>query len=336
MNDQNLMKFMNILIKPLISFFKLLIPQKYRFKVAKAILGDKKLFKLLGHKHIDKAEIEQKIKIFGNTSGVFEGKRTPRLIVSLTSYPERMNDLKYTLYSLFNQSLKPDEIVLWLSYEELSDKENSINDDILNFKKNGLAIKFCHNVKSYNKLIPTLKEYQNCIIVTADDDIYYDTNWLEKLYMAYQKNPQYIHCHRAHKILFDKNGKLKPYNLWEHKIDGKQAKPSFLNFFTGVGGVLYPPNSLYKDILNETLFLKLTPTSDDIWFWAMAVLQGTKTNVVNENINKLTYVNIEIELGLTAGNALNKINVILGKNDENLKNVFEFYNIYDKLLEKKY
>ena len=41
-------------------------------------------------------------------------------------------------------------------------------------------------------------------------------------------------------------------------------------------GVLYPPHTLYSDVSREDLFIRLAPDADDVWFWAMAVLNGTK------------------------------------------------------------
>jgi hypothetical protein len=174
-----------------------------------------------------------------------------------------------------------------------------------------------------------LREYKDSIIVTADDDIYYEANWLEKLYEAYKENPKYIHCHRAHEISFDKNGEVKPYESWKQEISWEQAKPSFLNFLTGVGGVLYPPNSLHQDVFNEELILKLSPSNDDIWFWAMAVLHGTKINVIKENILRLVTVNLE--QALKASRSLNQINNGQGRNDMQLKAVLKHYNLYNKL-----
>jgi len=312
--------------------FKLLIPKKFRIKIKRFIFGDKKIIETSGIKYIDKSEISRKIDSARDMSGIFEGKRTPRLVVSLTSYPGRMSDLKYTLHSLLNQSVKPDEIVLWLTYEEVPDKEKAISDDILKFKNNGLTIKFCHNLKCYNKLIPALREYPEDIIITFDDDIYYEEDRLERLYMAYQENPQYIHCHRAHKILFDKKGNIKPYNSWTFAIDWEQVNPSFLNFLTGVGGVLYPPHSLHQDVFNEELIRRLSPNNDDIWFWAMAVLQGTKINLVKENMKEVVYVNPGEQLGLTGG-TLMATNVGENRNDEQLKAVLEHYKLEDKIKE---
>ena len=44
---------------------------------------------------------------------------------------------------------------------------------------------------------------------------------------------------------------------------------------TGVGGVLYPPHSLDESMLDPEVFMKLAPTTDDVWFWAAAVSKGT-------------------------------------------------------------
>ena len=271
-------------------------------------------------KRINKSAIDKKIKSF-KTYCLTEEKRTPKLIVSLTSFPQRMKDIHYCIYSLLNQTLKPDEIILWLAEEEFPNKEKDLPETILKFKENGLTIKWCKNIKSYKKLIPALKKYPDEIIVTADDDVYYPANWLEILYSSYLENPEYIHCHTAHKIKFNDKKEIEPYAKWDKLV--KNEKPSSLNFFTGVGGVLYPPHSLYKDVLNEELFTKLAPNADDIWFWAMCVLNKRKINVVQNCINKCLSVNLERDLQKTNEFTLYKINET--QNDVQLKQVLDFY-----------
>ncbi|MDR1554422.1 MAG: hypothetical protein LBS39_00155, partial [Campylobacteraceae bacterium] len=182
--------------------------------------------------------------------------------------------------------------------------------------KSGLSIFWCENLKPYNKLIPTLKEYPNSIIITVDDDIYYPKNMLEKLYQAYQKQPNMVHCHRAHRITF-KNGQIEPYKNWKFSVE--KVNPSFLNFLTGVGGVLYPPNIFHEDILRKDIFVKLAPNADDIWFWAMTVLNNVKINVVDDCDKKLFCVEDTQEIGLWHENLTN------GKNDEQLNNIFKYY-----------
>lgn len=246
----------------------------------------------------------------------------PSLIVSLTSYPLRIPTLHYTLYSLFTQSYKPDKIILWLSLEEFPQGERELPQSVLSFKECGLDIQWCQdNIRSYKKIIPALEQYPNSIIITADDDIIYPKDWLLRLHNAYVENPKLIHCHRAHRITFDKNGALLPYGKWEFGIQNTQTSPSFLNFFTGIGGVLYPPHSLYKDITKPERFLSLAPLQDDIWCFAMAVLNGTKINVVKDNYTD-EYLLSVVDTKKTG--ALWHINS-KGENDKALRRVFEAY-----------
>lgn len=349
---------LNFQLHKIVKSIDLSIPQKFNkeFKLSKDLLFNKqlrnfifsltnqdthKVLTILGIsikfkrnpicfiKHIDKNKLKKQL----NTCeyGITTKKRTPQLIVSLTSFPQRMYDIHFCLYSLLNQSLKPDRLILWLAEEEFPNKEKDIPNTVLSFLEKGLEIKWCKNIKSYKKLIPALKEYPDAITVTADDDIYYPVDWLEKLYQSYQKNPEYIHCHRAHKILFDTNNTIMPYKNWESETT--EHSPSLKIFCTTGGGVLYPPQCLYKDVLNEELFTKLAPNADDIWFWAMALLQGTKIKVVDDNIKQLTYINPERELGLNNEITLCSQNCGNGQNDIQLANVLKQYpQIMEKLI----
>jgi len=292
------------------------------FKQIEHIFGTRINYKKKIQRDIDNDKLQKQINEFKET-GVTKEKRNPRLIVSITSFGQRMYDIHFALYSLLNQTLKPDEIILWLGEKEFPHKEGNLPQSVLSLKNNGLTIKWCKDIGPYTKLIPALKEYSDDIIVTADDDIYYPRKFLELLYGAYLKEPQYIHCHRVHKITFDKNKNIQKYSKWIRQVSN--IEPSLCNFLTGAGGVLYPPNSLYKDVLNEKLFLKLSPTADDIWFWAMAVLNNTKINVIKNNIAILHFTNIERELGLNGEMTLYHRNDIGGGNDKQLKNIFNHY-----------
>ena len=256
------------------------------------------------------------------SSGISEIKRSPKLVVSLTSFPDRINYVYKTISSLLDQTLKPDVLILWLANEQFPNKEDDLPENLKNLCKYGLSIKWCNDIRSYKKLIPTLKEYPNDIIVTVDDDVYYERVMLERLCESYLDNPEYIHCHRCTYIYY-KGNELKA------KIGGKKfyKYPSYANKITGVGGVLYPPNSLYKDILDENLFMNLAPTNDDVWFWLMAVLNNKRIKVIKNNIPQPTAIDETIE-----GPCLTKIN----DHGDKLffKDLFRVFNHYKGLEEK--
>lgn len=208
------------------------------------------------------------------------------IIVSLTSYPPRIKSVYKTIETLINQSLKADKIILWLAEEEFPNKENELPDELLEQKNRGLEIGWYQNIRSYKKLIPAIKEYPEAIIVTADDDIYYQRDWLTTLYHSYLNNPYCIHAHCITKFF------LNEKNEFATIAGGREywPFPTYLNKLVGVGGVLYPPHCLHSDVLDEAKFMALAPTSDDIWFWLMGALAGYRVNVVPNNITKLDYV----------------------------------------------
>jgi hypothetical protein len=255
--------------------------------------------------------------------------RAPRLIVSLTSFPQRIPEIFFNLYSLLDQTIKPDMLLLWLAVEQFPNKEKDLPKRVRDLDKYGVTIKWCADLQSYKKLIPALKEYPNDIIVTADDDIYYPQDWLELLYQSYLREPQFVHCHRAHRVTFDESGEIDSYNHWPNGISTDE--PSYLNFCTTGGGALYPPGSLYQDVSRPDLFMKLCPTADDVWFWAMAVLNDRKIRVVDRNIAELIALDPELEYEMKDGVTLYGINK--NANDDQIKRVVDFYQ--DKLLKFK-
>ncbi len=287
------------------------------------------IIRLSGKNFIDRKKILKKIKDL-NKLGVTKEKRSQKLIVSLTSFPGRIDEVCYTIYSLLTQSLKPDILILWLKEEEFSNDFQQ--KELCLLEQWGLTIKFYHkNFRSYNKLIPVFSEYPNDVIITADDDIYYEKDWLQKLYSSSLYFPDSIVCHRAHEVVFDKKKKILPYNKWNKNILNSENDSSIL-FATGVGGILYPPNSLHSDVIKAKLFMKLAPDADDVWFWIMALKRGTKIILSKDNIRDLTYVNVETELGLNKQLTLAKKNIWSNVNDSQIKNVIEYYNYkFDKL-----
>lgn len=276
------------------------------------------LFKKRDLKTINRDLIDEEIINF-KTYGVTNDLNG--VIISLTSFPERMYEIRYTLYSLLNQTVKPAKIILWLASEEFPNGENDLPQDVLNFKQNGLTIEWTRNICSYKKLIPCLENYPKRIIVTADDDLYYEPDWLEKLIKAYDKHSDCVIAHRAHAVKFN-FGKLAPYKKWKRSIKG--GKSSYLNFPTSGGGVLYPVGCFYKDVTRDDIFLKLLPKADDIWIWAMIVLNHKKVFVTEDHIKRLTYVNPQRERGLTNEKTLFSFNK-KGGNDEQLKRLLEYY-----------
>jgi len=250
--------------------------------------------------------------------GINTGPREELYVVSLTSFPARIDDVWIAIECLLRQTFKPDKIILWLAITQFPDKK--IPDSIKKLETWGLEVRFCEeDLRAHKKYLYTMKEFPSANIITVDDDAYNDNRMLESLYLLHKKYPQHIVSNRVHKMKFNKDKTLKPYRKWKHNIS--KENPSHLLFATGVGGVLYPPNSLHPEIFNIEVFKKICFLADDIWLKCMALKQGTKV-VTNATYNKdpLTIRKSQMEKLVSA-------NVLSGGNDKQLRDVCAHYNI---------
>lgn len=239
------------------------------------------------------------------------------LLVSLTSYSDRLDTVHLTILSLLNQTVTPEKLILWLADDEPAiDKLPSTLTDLIPF---GLEIKYCADIRSYKKLIPTLELYPEKVIVTFDDDVIYPNSQLEMLYRAHLNSPTDVICHRAHRITRDKNGDILPYKLWAKDLSFSEKAIDL--FPVGIGGVLYPPRSLHQDVYKRELFTELCPYADDIWFKVMACLNNTGTQLVSHP----RHIDDYFQIPKTAQSGLWQYNLL--NNDNQLKAVIKHYMI---------
>lgn len=79
------------------------------------------------------------------------------------------------------------------------------------------------------------------------------------------------------------NGIPQGYHSWEEYDFYSEANSKFL-IPIGYGGILYPPKALYKDVIKDDLFLKLSPKADDLWFWFCGILNNTHKRCIKREI----------------------------------------------------
>lgn len=242
------------------------------------------------------------------------------LIVSLTTYSRRIHQAHLVIESLLEQTLKPNRVILWLDRDEFSLENIPIK--LIELCKRGLQIEFCENLRSYKKLIPSLRRYPDSAVITADDDILYPDDFVERLYKAYKKSPDRIYFYRGHKMLIQR-GILRPYNEWEFEAELNEA--SLLAFPTGGGGALYTTDLLDHEVANSEVFMSLAPTADDVWFKAMSLKRGILCEQVKIECpfrEKFQFLDAMDDM------ALAKTNLMQGKNDEQIEAVFRRYDLY--------
>lgn len=217
------------------------------------------------------------------------------VIVSLTSIQSRLDRVSVTIGSLLNQSLKADRVVLWLSEDpHLSDDGiREIPDSLNQLTQKGLEIKWTKNIGPYRKLIPTAKlmNHKNCLIATADDNVEYPKDWLKGLVEEYHKHEGCVICYQGR--IMDKSHvgrkkriRLKPFSKWTRTYEAEDSRllePNLNIFPDGKSGVLYPSDCLHEEIFNKSIYLKMAPENEDIWFKTITMITNTRVKCIQNN-----------------------------------------------------
>lgn len=108
-----------------------------------------------------------------------------KIIVGLTSWPKRINDIKQTIHSIVHQSYKPDEFYIVLSEKEFPNHETDLPQFILGYVNNYDYVKLIwtkDNLRNFKKNLPLIKKYiddPKAILCIIDDDTYYKPTYLE-------------------------------------------------------------------------------------------------------------------------------------------------------------
>lgn len=249
------------------------------------------------------------------------------IIVSLTTYGRRFYEVTPVIESIMQGTMRPNCIVLNLDYGM---QNLPLPLTLKNQQRRGLEINYCEDMRSYKKLIPTLKKYPDAAIITIDDDAIYCYDLVERLVASHIESPKNIIANRVHRIALKRNGRVKNYRFWRWGGGTKEASP--LNFAVGVGGVLYPPHALPEETFNKDVFMEICPFADDVWFYAMALMGGS--SVKKGETRDIGGCDFLLNESAQEG-ALSRLNVSYGpkksKNDIQFEAVFDKYGLWEKL-----
>lgn len=237
------------------------------------------------------------------------------VIVSLTSFPARINNLWIVVESLLRQTVRPQKIIIWLSKDQFTSQ--SIPLSLQELEPRGVEIRFVdRDIKSHKKYYYVFQEYPTSLILLADDDIIYPSDMLEKLiglYMSSKHEKRIAHVY-GYKMKFNPDGTLMPYNTWGALYSSSEGRNLF---FGSGGGTLLNPADLYKDVTEIENARLLAPLADDVWLNAMARLGGCYYHkLANGPILSVQNRNDE-----TLANS----NLSENQNDVQIKNVVSYY-----------
>lgn len=244
------------------------------------------------------------------------------VVVSLTSFPARIDHVWIAIESLLQQNAPPRKVVLVLAACEFPGR--NLPTELQRQEERGLEILWTdHNTRSYKKLLPTREAYPQATIVTADDDVLYEPQMLSSLCSAAKARPNAIIGNAGTIIIAGRKG-LLPYRQWPR---ADLSTPGDRVLLTGNGGILYPPDVLPSALLSDyELAARLCPAGDDIWFWAVARTAGVPVVCLgNHSLHMLRYQHATPRLAT--------LNWEQDYNDVQLRRVFEHFGFFDTLVD---
>jgi|TARA_B110000902_G_scaffold263007_1_gene341153 hypothetical protein len=263
------------------------------------------------------------IPISYNFNNNFKPKKQIDIVVSLTSFPNRISKVHLVIESILRQTYRPRRIILWLSEDQFSSLEN-LPKSLLKLQVKGLEIYLKPgDIRSYKKYFYFLEENPNEAFIIIDDDTFYPSHMIENLINTHVKFPNAVCANRCLEI-----NDNKPYYKWKH-IKEKTLTPRYDLLPTGCGGVLYPVNSLNIDAVNKELFTKLSYDADDIWLNCMAYLNNTPFAYTGKNEYLLTVKKMN-------NKHLYEKNIGQSNNDYRIELIKEYYmkelgiNVFDR------
>lgn len=215
------------------------------------------------------------------------------MIVSLTSYPKRIGRVWMTIESILRQTMKPKQIVLWLSRDQFPNKERDLPESLLEQMHRGLSIRFLDgDIRSYKKFYYAFTTFKDYKVVTIDDDLLFPSFFLESLYTCSLKHPDDIIASFGFRYIWDES-------MQYISVIPNDIKPgdSGLDLFYGSGGgTLFNSAALIDQMDSIEKIIELCPTADDIYLNALTRISGLGVtfhlnnpllSIVNFNDNKL-------------------------------------------------
>lgn len=254
-------------------------------------------------------------------------ERPEKILISLTSIPERLEYVIYPVQCMLIQTMRPDQIILWLDEQRVHDE--MLPQRLLELRKYGLKICYVEDIGPHTKYYYAMQRYSEAVVITIDDDLLYQRTLIEGLMESHEKNPSCVCAYWVWKMKFSIHG--IPYMSSGYGIGMETDNDVPRNDFAalGFGGVLYPPDSVDHRAFDKEKIRKLALKADDVWLKAMEVLHGTRV-VKTPGRHQYPHIYHSQTVALQHEN-------VSGNNDIVIKNVFlhyeltEFFQGYPKL-----
>lgn len=198
--------------------------------------------------------------------------RPERLVVTLTSIPERLPTLPAVLRSLIDQTCPPDRIVLNWQTHGIRDGAPYPPPPPL---PAGVDVRVRNASGPATKLLPTLQEEPAAALIVVDDDVIYPVDIIEQMLAWHRRLPRAAIGWRGWEIVPGRNPKRFP-----HIFATALAKPRKVDILIGTWGYLIPPGAFDASVHDFSGYAPGMRFVDDVWFAGHLAKRGVERLVI--------------------------------------------------------
>ena len=255
----------------------------------------------------------------------------PQVILSMASYPARIDTVASALGPLFHQTVTPDLLLLWLPTAEFAEAGKELPEELAELERlvPYFEIRWTEeSLKPHNKYFWTMTEYPDDIIITLDDDLIYETSLVQKLLDYHYKYPQAIITNRSHLVTLNEDRtEVAPYAEWVMEQKSYLHYPRADILSTNGAGTLFPPHILPKGTFDAEGIKATSLLADDMWLMTWMYLGDVP--ILPASNDGLRYLDNTQDTGLY------HLNLGRGENDAHLARLYEMFPEFkDKLLSR--
>lgn len=203
----------------------------------------------------------------------------------MTTWPPRERScIEAYRYLMQQEHSEPVKFILVLSKEEWGNGKANPSRLLKEMEELGVEVIWDEgNIYSHKKLIPTLESYPNYDILVCDDDGRHQDGWLQTFIDDHKKYlNEIIYGVSISKVEVIGKRIYEDNRRFDYTSPGKRTlnlKPA-----NGAGGTLYPAGTFTDPrFFDRDLFMHLSPTSDETWQWAWAVMAGRQYRCLSKH-----------------------------------------------------
>ena len=185
-----------------------------------------------------------------------KSKMGTKVVVSLTTIPDRINKLIPTLSSIYNQTVRVDEIRLNIPYVSRRGKKYEI-PTYLKLCKYIKVKRVAKDLGPSTKLLPTVRdEEKDTRIIVIDDDQIYGSYFIEKLVETFEE--------KKGKVAVTNYGAKIKASSWD-RVRTYGYGGGYVDILFGCGGYILAPKMLPKEVFDYSLAPESAIYVDDNW-----------------------------------------------------------------------